>query len=59
MTWMKKLWDLVNFKVSWSVRSPKTSLHETMIIKKSMMNDTMIKITTRGIIMKGQGSTQN
>ena len=34
MTWMKKLWDLVNFEVSWSVRSPKTSLHETMIIKK-------------------------
>ena len=54
MTWMKKLCDLVNFKVSWSERSRKTSLHETMIIKKGMINATM-KITMRDIIMKAQG----
>ena len=40
-------------------KNRKTSLHETMIIKKGMMNATMMKITMRGIIMKAQGSTQN
>ena len=56
MTWMKKLCDIVNFKVSWSARSLKTSLLET---KKGTMNATMMKITMRGIIMKAQGSIQN
>ena len=56
MTWMKKLCDIVNFKVSWSARSLKTSLLET---KKGMMNATMMKITMRGIIMKAKGSIQN
>ena len=30
----EELFNLVNFKVSWSVRRRKISIHETMIIKK-------------------------
>ena len=53
------MYDLVNFKISWSARNLKTSLRENMIIKKCWMNATMMKITIRGIIIKAQGSTQN
>ena len=49
---MNKLCDIVNFEVSLSIRSLNTSMHETMIIKKGMMNTTMTNITMRGIIMK-------
>ena len=52
MTWMKKLCDVVNFEVSWSARSRYTNMHKTMVIKKGMMNATMMRITMRGIIMK-------
>ena len=48
---MKRIYSLVNFKVSWIATRPKIGMHETIIIMGGMITTIVIMITIRGVVM--------
>ena len=47
---MKRVWSLVNFKVSWGTRKLKVCMHKTMIIMGGMITTIGMMITMRGMV---------
>ena len=52
---MKRLYSLVNFKVSWGTRKLKVCMHKTMIIMGGMMATIRMMITMRGMVTMMMG----